>query len=405
MKLKAILALLPLATVACEARQGRTLLLRTEIRDSADVRIVENTEPLSDSRLSWRIGPQPSVSIGTLEGDEPYMLHYTFDATRLHDGRIVVANGGTNELRVFDPSGVHVETWGGEGGGPGEFTDLSQVDPWPGDSIIAWHAPRFGIAVFDAQGNHGRTFALVHDEATSPMLRFWPEHATRDGLILATHRPHGSGADTIVVQLRDGEGRVRSSFGTHPGNEPYIHAEGTDRAMLFMKTFGREPVWASCGDQVVIGDTRSYQFRVFRADGSLARILRRDHIPRPPRPDEVEAYIEGQLAVNMPASEADSQRLRRQFQSVPVAEHFPAFASVMCDAAGHLWVEEYESLREERRAPLWTVFDPEGRALGFVETPKDLSIYEIGQDYILGQVHDELDVERVQVWPLDRSGI
>ena len=42
--------------------------------------------------------------------------------------------------------------------------------------------------------------------------------------------------------------------------------------------------------------------------------------------------------------------------------------------------------------------------MGHVETPKELEIYEIGEDYILGHARGELDVEYVQVWPLDRSG-
>lgn len=42
--------------------------------------------------------------------------------------------------------------------------------------------------------------------------------------------------------------------------------------------------------------------------------------------------------------------------------------------------------------------------LGFVETPEVFSIYEIGEDYMLTWVRDELDVEYVQLWPLDRGG-
>ena len=33
-----------------------------------------------------------------------------------------------------------------------------------------------------------------------------------------------------------------------------------------------------------------------------------------------------------------------------------------------------------------------------------LVIYEIGADYLLGKVRDELRVEYIQLWPLDRSG-
>ena len=80
----------------------------------------------------------------------------------------------------------------------------------------------------------------------------------------------------------------------------------------------------------------------------------------------------------------------------------PAFTSIIVDRLHHLWVEEYELPGEERPGTLWTVFDPEGRVLGFVETPDGPEIHEIGEDYILGHVHDELQVEHVQVWPLRR---
>ena len=42
--------------------------------------------------------------------------------------------------------------------------------------------------------------------------------------------------------------------------------------------------------------------------------------------------------------------------------------------------------------PVWTVFNPEGHILGFVETPAGLDIYEIGEDYILGLATDDLGV-------------
>ena len=61
------------------------------------------------------------------------------------------------------------------------------------------------------------------------------------------------------------------------------------------------------------------------------------------------------------------------------------------------------SILASQQPDMWTVFDPGGRVSGHVETPWELEIYEIGEDYILGHTRDELDVEYVQVWPLDRS--
>ena len=40
--------------------------------------------------------------------------------------------------------------------------------------------------------------------------------------------------------------------------------------------------------------------------------------------------------------------------------------------------------------------------LGFVETPAGLEILQIDENFILGRVKDEFEVEYVQVWPLER---
>ncbi len=116
--------------------EGAEGLHPVQERDSAGIRIVENASPPEGSRLGWRIGPEPSVSIGQREGEDPYLLHLALDAHRLPDGRIVVAHRSSDELRVFDSSGTHVASWGREGEGPGEFLrgHLAAVEPWQGDS-------------------------------------------------------------------------------------------------------------------------------------------------------------------------------------------------------------------------------------------------------------------------------
>ena len=241
MRIRILTILSMLAAMACAPDRDAEPRPATVTRDSAGIHIVENARPPEGSRLPWRIGPEPAASIGVLEGEEPYMLHNAMDATKLSDGRIVVANNGTHELRVFDAVGTHVATWGRRGQGPGEFLELWQVERWPGDSIAAWYAPRLGMSVFDADGNYGRTFWL---EEVGARFIFGPP--ATGGSVLAIHNPEG--ADTLVVQLRDAEGRVRSSFGTHPGNEPFRKTVD-GRPALFWTILGRDPVWAPWGDR------------------------------------------------------------------------------------------------------------------------------------------------------------
>ena len=86
---------------------------------------------------------------------------------------------------------------------------------------------------------------------------------------------------------------------------------------------------------------------------------------------------------------------------MPLVESYPAFMGIMSDLAGHLWVREY--LGSAEGGLVWTVFDPEGRVQGLMETPPGLRVFEIGADYILGIVYDDLGVEYVQLWPLSRG--
>ena len=134
------------------AADAESLARQAVIRDSAGVRIVENPRPPADTRLGWEVGTEPAVSIGALEGEEPYLLDRVRGALTLADGRIVVADIGSNELRVFDAWGRYQSTWGGTGDGPGEFENLLGFDRWPGDSLITWFAQGRRLTVFDNRG-------------------------------------------------------------------------------------------------------------------------------------------------------------------------------------------------------------------------------------------------------------
>ncbi len=88
-----------LAPVACTGDRNRTGA-RTQFRDSAGIRIVENARPPEGSRLDWRLGPEPLVSIGRMEGEDPYLFDRVFGAAVLSDGRIGEASTGVDKWKV-----------------------------------------------------------------------------------------------------------------------------------------------------------------------------------------------------------------------------------------------------------------------------------------------------------------
>lgn len=394
---------LSLLTVACEDGPETTGTgLDTVVHDSAGITIVENSRPAPDSRLPWRFGAEPSLSIGSVDSGEADELYRVSDATRLDDGRIVIANGGSNEIRVFNPDGSHSGTWGGRGEGPGEFTrgGPTAVALWPGDSIAAPNAgPR--LSLFDMNGNHGRDVAL--DATRSNVLDLLPDGriVSRGSLLL---NPDGRGNQDLVRYytewaVLDVDGTLQAPLGEFPLTEDWVAMVDADGSTWESPhPFGRGTVGAVWGDLVAIGDQAAYEIRAFDADGTLVRIVRRGGDPRSPTQADQDEYFARLVADRPPEERAEALRSVRD---MPLVDSYPAFEEVLADRIGYLWVREYRMFEEGD--PVWTVFDREGRVQGLVETPAGLSVFEIGADYVLGSVEDELGVEYVQVCGLSRE--
>lgn len=372
--------------------------LRSTVRDSAGVTIVENGRPPLDSRLGWRVGTAPAVTIGTTEGDPAYELFRVGDAMRLSDGRIVVANTGTGELRVFDADGVHLESWGGQGDGPGEFGIMAPTElvRWPGDSLMAREPFQSRISIFSARGTFGRALRLQPQSGYKAVVGPLP-----DGRVLAQTLDSYSG-DTPGTELArpdreygilEADGSVNRDLGVFPGSERYFVIAAERRSVAY-HPFTRSAFAFVWEDLVVIATNDRYEIRAYRTDGSLARIVRRDH--------EVRAPARADLREAVARRNPDRPEALAAVADMPLVESFPAFAGVLVDRLGYLWVREYGLPGDADR--LWTVFDPEGRALGLVEMPGSFSVREIGEDYILGTRDDALGIEYVESWSLDRSG-
>lgn len=384
---------------ACGDAAGGRSGLASVVRDSAGITIVENEKPAPGTRIGWRLAEAPTLSIGAFEGDPPYELYQVRDAARLPDGRIVIANAGSSELRVFDASGTHLASWGGLGEGPGEFGDFaapSSVEPWAGDSIAASDMYERRVSVFDAHGAPGRTLALA--DPYYRLIGVLPDGKMFLGAIpsfIAGTMATGMVRRELEYAIAAPDGSLHVELGAHPASEWYIFAE--EGMSVYPQPFRRSAIARVWGDLIVIGSNDVYEIRAHTADGALARIVRREHDVRSPTRADQDAHLDELYADR---TEQERARVLAEVADMPLLETFPAFGRVLADSRGYLWVEDYRLPGEP--VPAWTVFDAEGRVLGFTNLPTGLNVFEIGEDYILGRVSDELGIESVQLWPLNR---
>ena len=388
------------ALAACSGDDTLPAPANPTVRDSAGVRIFENPAPDSSSRLGWKLTAEPLLSIGAMRGDPALELFGVQDALRLDDGRILVANGGTSEVRVYDADGVHQATWGGVGERPGEFTGLTRLSTWPGDSVMAWDFSQNRLTVFDRDGVAVRTQHLNQGGGLGSD-RF--QGILADGsLITASLLSSDGGGPTSGLVRRSlafarvsSEGRRLSDLGRHPDQEYYVRSE---LGAIVRHPFRRSVHSAIWNEWVVISPSDRYEIRAYRPDGSLAVLVRLSHTTEAVTQGDMDRYAATRLEEAAPEARAN---LARVLEGMPPVERFPAFAALIADSSGDLWVRDYATPGVDR--PVWTVFAGDGEVRGLVETPPGLDVYRIGIDYVLGRTVDELGVERVQLWGLDRS--
>jgi hypothetical protein len=374
-------------------------------RDSAGIRIVENAAPAWSDADAWRLTQQPVVDIGGLEGEPDYELYHVASAFRMPDGRIVIGNGGSHQIRFYDEAGVHLLDAGREGEGPGEFRTISWVRAYRTDSIAVYDLALRRISIFGADGHFARSFPVKAMEE-SGMGR--ADDVFEDGSVLVrAFSGMPSDADRKVARPIEPrysigpEGDFEDSLCAYPGAEVIMHSfESMGLVYFGPPLFGRSTYYAVRGNRIYVASNDSYEVRLLARDGSLQSIVRRQYENLEVTDADIETFKEQQLSSDMPSGMRDP--MAEVLDNSPIRETMPAFDSLIVDRMGNLWVEEYN--RPNDTVPRWTVFTSEGEMLGTVSFPDRFDLQEVGDDYVLGAWEDELEIEHVLMYGLVKPG-
>lgn len=374
------------------------------IRDSAGVAIIENRGSVRADVPAWRTSAEPLVTIGSLDGPEGEQLFRVRGAFRLQDGRIAVGNAGTNEVRIYRADGNHLRTLGGEGEGPGEFSFVRLAGTW-GDSLVVLDRRLRRVSVLHPDEGFARSFT-PQEAVGQYLLGGW---ALQGGTLLIQDLFLGDENESMVdgyqrspvpLTLCDREGSLVADLGELPGADQFLSTQRTDHGIatvLLSVPFGRSPQIAVSGDRIFFGSQDSYELGVYAPDGDLRRLIRLDRSQIPLSEADLAAFIESDVADRDPSVGPER---RRQLEEMPRMEFLPPHGAIHADAQGYFFVEEYRLPGDD--IPVLNVFDPEGRLTGRLTLPAGLQILEIGEDYVLGLVQDEMGVEYLSLYELYR---
>ncbi|MDX1394896.1 MAG: 6-bladed beta-propeller [Gemmatimonadota bacterium] len=371
----------------------------TTTRDSAGIVIVESAAPAWPVGEGWTVDTAAVLDL-TRTGEGPeHELFRVQDVLRLTDGSFAVAL--PTEIRLFSRSGEYIATVGREGEGPGEFLRLSRLVLLEPDSLIAYdywqrramvYGPGLEVARvvrFDREHMRRESFDVLDDGFV--FMESWPSVLVQDAPIGLVRMPlpvlratrTGEIVDTVAIAAGSESVRLRTERGIADA----------------MPAFGRDSHLAVHQGRIVLGDAVGLDYRVLGPTGEVERIVRASFDTTLPQ-DILEAERHARLG------DDPSPTRIRFWEDLPIPADRPAYAELVVDATGAVWLKEHRGELVNRLSEdlhPWEVFSPEGVWLGPVALPANLTVFEIGADYVLGVFPDELDVEHVAILPLSRS--
>jgi len=414
--------LLALAIPACggDAPSGAPGTSSVTVRDSAGVRIVENTDSAWTDDTRWRLADEPDLRIGSVDGSVPGTDLTGSILVRMLGDRVLVLDRGTEELRLFDAEGDFVRTLSRRGEGPNELQAASNFTT-VGDTAVA---------VWDSRSRRVVQYAVATDEVVShridppPSLQddagsggfgavFDVQDFFADGSLLVRISGPLYRVGTGLVPKLDEWHRVAldgshlDGIGVFPNL--MLFGDGERAAVIPYSAMGT----AAAGDELLWYAFPESAFRIdgYRPDGAMAVSLRLE-VPLEPIGSadiaEVKRFreeVRTSRAQQAALSEAMLQ-INRLEDAAPFPEVMPPFEEMIVSDEGEILValldpERHLRRRAERLEPTevverWTVIDPEGRWLGTLAFPPGFALEQVAGGYAIGVRDDELGVPWIE---------
>ncbi len=402
-------ALAPLA--AC-GDNGEPPPRAAQVTDSAGIQVV--TSPPNNAVYAT-VAPQPVLSVGVLEGPDELMFGRVASAALDGAGHLVVADGQSNEIRVFDRGGSHLRTFGGAGEGPGEFETLTGAWPTLDGVIVAVDNRADRITRFGPEGELLSAEAFRETGLVRPIGLAGPTAVLSRVRVLPSPNSTAGGAPDLAAMaaaleggteffLRHGlDGVFVDTVAALPAATTQFSASGSGNSLsieIMQVPFSANPVaTASAAGRIAVTGGSSYEYSLYGPTGVLERIVRLAEDP----PIRTEAHLEAWARGASPGGESWSEAEVRAFLGrfdMPIPDRLPTWDGLVIADNGQLWARRYAIRGAE--TIVRDVFDADGSHLGTVTLPSSFGRYveQVMDDRIVAIATDDLGVERVQIHEL-----
>ena len=352
----------------------------------------------------------PEITIGRVEGAEEYLFGSIWSIAVDDDWNVYVFDEQAQHIQVYDSASVYMETLGGRGEGPGEFSRAEAIALLPDGRLVVRDPGNMRVHVFgpgpgerdEWRYNSGYAYSsgpLYTDGLGRTFLETRDMSRTDFGMHFVVLGSDGTPLDTMPLPSGGYEqATLTAEFSDEGGSGR------TDMIVPFSPRF----IWTvHPNGHFLTGHSSAYRIDVPRDDGVLR--IERVHDPVPVSDGERESSVE-RITRTMRNTQPGWS-----WNGPPIPDYKPAFVELLVGKGGRIWARlssEGELIENENYNPdnpgsvpvLWNerlrydVFEPDGTYLGIVLPPEEFNpatrpVFD--GDHVWAVSTDELGVERV----------
>lgn len=400
MSLRLVLLITAGLILACSALGHAQVLA-----DSAGVRRVSYPRT-AQPRSTWHLSDQPLLVVGAGE-DASTEFSAVRGVVRLSGGGVAIANGGTNEIRIFASDGAFVRSLGRTGGGPGEFQRITRLLR-TGDTLVGVDGDS-RAHVFDPNGRLLRSLRPARRAGSGSPQRIGLGARATTWVLVSDASPTAEREHQVITQTLTQSDVAGDSLNAIVAFASYRTRLVQGKPIRLLLDAGGVAAASEYG--ACLGYSDRFAITCYDRLGRARLRLVRETDARAIREEERALVRQAYLDANRDAPPQIRQQMVQAVNAFPFASDAPRFSRLLLRPDGELWVSPFDPGfgLPGPGAPLapstthtWSVFAPDGTLLAAVPLPARFVPYEVGRDYVAGVAFDEDDVERVVVWGLRR---
>jgi hypothetical protein len=354
---------------------------------------------------TWTLSAQPTLDIGS-EANTQTQFNGVTGVVRMPGGEIVVANGTSQELRVFSSSGTYLRTLTSNSR-TGVMRSLDRIWRGAGDTIYATEIlpQASSVWVFTLSGVVSSTqVGASNAGGVFPVDRFPDGHFVVSAASRRrTQPPMGpTYVDSLplgVITLRDLTPKWIGSL----RNEMLImqtagRGRGGGGRAAIAYPFGRSTSVAVSGERLWLGDSETGTITLHDLTGRGLAVF-----SAPTATRRLDTTIIRRLrtsGVNDAMNWNDRARVDASY-SLPFPRNAPRFARFLPGVNGEMWIELF---REDPSTPRsYVIVDRQGKPIGRTTMPRRMIPMEVGSTDLIGVLTDEDGLEHVVRYSLRRT--